>query len=146
MFRTREEALDYTVRPAGGALDVLVEEANGRIQLGDAYDYLDGFKLPPDNDEMFGGPNPYTLHIDKWDVMLNDRGAKEIIVTHESHNVDATFTNSEVRKANVRAIVSCGLPLFVLWQDVMPPDAERKQPLYRRFRRMARDILQKIAA
>jgi hypothetical protein len=81
----------------------LIEEATNRIVTADT---LDGFILPPDNDELYD-PRPITAH----------RAGEP------PHTYTPTLTNSYVRKVNIRSIAHTGRPLLMRNDD---PDHLRK--------------------
>ncbi len=106
MFGRNQEFLNYNVYPSDDGKEILAEEALSRIETVGGVDYLDGFKIPADNDEIFGGSKTYRASVEKWHWRTNENGKEEFYATQESHNFDSTFTNQQAREANISGIAS----------------------------------------
>lgn len=113
MLGRNREILDYTVRPTEEGADLLAQQALARIESIDGIDYLDGFKLPPDDDELF---NPQTIaaHV----TYYTERDG-EIYVSQEKHAYESTLTNRWIRERNIHCIAQGMRPLFKKWEDVV---------------------------
>lgn len=85
----------------------MVETAYGRIEEIDGVDYLDGYELPPDNDEIW---NPKTFNVSVYHTYESPRG--EIFVTKEDHRFESDLVNRKIRQANIEFIATEGHPLF----------------------------------
>lgn len=126
MFGRNREYLDYTVRPSEQGKDILAEEALSRIIAVDGVDYLDGFKLSPNNQEPF------------------EQGSLGMDTTQ----CESEFSNQQARDGNIRWIAAGSLPLFIHWEDVLlsrshhPP----RERLVKRAKGVLGRLLQKVAA
>jgi hypothetical protein len=118
----------------------LYQEALARIEDIDGVDYLDGWKLTPDDEELF---EPRRMKIVTYHTYERpDDG--EIFVTRDVHFADSTFTNGQARAGNIRSIATSGKPLFMTWEEVearfkelYPP----RTPLTRRLMTAARHVV-----
>lgn len=114
----------------------LVSAALGRTET---VDVLDGYKLPPDNDEFWEGPRKTKVPVTHT---FEHPETREIHVGHQVLEGESRgFTNREVREVNIRSIAKGLGPLLIKWEDIELPAP--RPTLFDRFRNMARNILQK---
>ncbi len=121
----------------------LVEAAVGRIETVDGTDFLDGYRLPPDDEGIFGGPKTYLIHVTHMYHRVNPRGQEEWAATEETHPAESTLTNAHARAANIGCIASGRTPLFILWEDLRLEEAMRHETLWNRFRKSAGQLVAK---
>lgn len=147
MFGRSKESLDYTVRPTDEGREILAQQALERIETIDGIDYLDGHKLPPDNEEIFGDARPRTIHITHLYHRVNERGKDEYQAIEKTHIYEPTFTNKDARAANIRFIASGGSPLFVLWEDVNLEALRQPRNIYwQKAKKAAGNLLDRMTA
>lgn len=92
--------------------DALVSAALGRIETREDGDYLDGYKLPPD-DIVLWDPRPVHITIYRY----TDDG-KDIEVDRKLPPTLLSLTNAFVRASNIRTIACSGFPLFIKPHEV----------------------------
>lgn len=112
MFGRNREILDCTVRPTKEGQDLLAEQALDRIEVVDGIDYLDGYKVPPNDEEIFD-PKTMTAHCMYW---TEHEG--EFYFRTEIHEFESKLTNRWIRERNIHAIAQGIKPLFRKWEDV----------------------------
>ncbi len=117
MFR-RGEQLESPVALTDQDTELLHQEVLLRIVVDEnGVEYLDGFQLPPDNEEVW---NPRVI---RGQVMREEtvREPETGAQTQESTTTDISFesrlTNSFVRHINIRSISLGHQPLFITWEE-----------------------------
>jgi hypothetical protein len=122
MFRRHQEYLDYTVYPSEEGVDLLAIEACKRIERVGGQDYLDGYNIPPKNDEPYD-PKPYQMHI----TTFYWRGEECVGATEETRTVVPDISNASIRTSDIKLIAQGREPLFRTWEEIAE-DRRRKQP------------------
>lgn len=98
---------------------VLYETALARVETVDGVDFLDGFKLPPDDDGVW---NPRSI---RGTTIRTRQVWDEEVGTHidesyvEVTEFDSRLTNSYVRRCNIGSISRGGTPVFLKWGEVL---------------------------
>lgn len=112
--RGRAEVVPEYVPPSQEERAMLIDAAQARIEVRDGVDYLDGFKLPPDNEEIW---NPQTFRVQSSHIVEVDG---KLFVSEETLEHHSRVTNSYIREINISTIATSGDPLFKTWEEVMP--------------------------
>lgn len=136
MFGRGKEYLDYTVEPTDEGRELLAQQALERIETIDGVDYLDGYKLPPDDAVL-------------WDMQIRRGSITDL--TDEPHIKDYEYqfpaTNRTIRESNIRNIASGHLPLYRKLSEVDVSILNTpKEGYLQKARRAAGNLLQRFAA
>jgi hypothetical protein len=96
----------YDVFPTEEGLELLMQQAQVRIETIDGVDHLDGWPLPPDN-ETIHGPEAVPMRF----MILGMKDGKGTVETVDTVGT-STITNSFIREQNMRCIVQGIEPIF----------------------------------
>lgn len=142
--RRTAEAIEFELPPERE--QELVKAALERVEAVDGADFLDGYKLPPGNEEIFGGPRTYRIPVTYMYHRENPDGQEEWAAKQETHMVEQTLTNRDAREANTRCIALYGRPLFIGWEDVGLQEAVRHETIWAKFRNSVSKLVEKTVA
>lgn len=117
----------------------LYQAALGRIEEVEGVEYLDGYKLPPDNEEVW---DPRNIHGVLSEIIV---GPDEEIYTRTlEHEFKSRLTNSWIRQRNISWISQGNQPMYIRWEDVeLKGNNERNQTLGARFSSIVRNLVNK---
>lgn len=143
MFGRNQEFLDYNVYPSDEGREILAEEALGRIETVEGIDYLDGYNLPPDNDEVW---NPRTIRATIYHTYEHPVTG-EIYVRKEEDVIQSGLKNNWIRQRNIHAIAQGMKPLFRTWDEVDLSNLRSpRETLVSRAKGVFRQLVSKAAA